>query len=235
MGRVFMSGIVSQKTAPVTFKSNFADNDWSTIIKACQTNKVPDTWTVGSQKTMTINGTDYAIDIIGKNHDTYSNGSGTAPLTFQLHDCYATAYAMDTAGNTQNGWTNCTMRKTYLPAIMALMPSEVQGSIKEVTKKTCKGYFETTIVTTSDKLFLLAPIEVSGEVAESGGVSGEGLQYSYYKSGTWNDNYFNKGQSWWLRSPKSNSATDFLRVNFGQAGDAGNCSATLGVSFAFCF
>lgn len=235
MGKVIMSGIVPQLEVPVSYKANFADNDWATVIDAVQKNKVPDTWVVGDQKAMTINGKSYAIDIIGKNHDEYSDGSGKAPLTFQMHDCYGTLYAMDTAGNTTNGWTNCTMRKTYLPAIMDLMPSDVKSGIKEVTKKTCKGYFETTLVTTSETLFLLSPVEVSGVVASNGGVSGEGSQYDYYKAGNGTGNYLGKSQSWWLRSPKSNSATDFLRVNFGQAGDSGNCSGTLGVSFAFCF
>lgn len=73
MGKIFMSGIVPQKVAPVTFKPNFADNDWSTIIKACQTNKVPDTWAAGSQKTMTINGTDYLIPFTDADTTNYTD------------------------------------------------------------------------------------------------------------------------------------------------------------------
>ena len=49
---------------------NFANNSWEAIIAACQSGSVPDTWVVGNSKMMTINGTDYQIDIIGKNHDT---------------------------------------------------------------------------------------------------------------------------------------------------------------------
>ena len=65
----------------------FANNDWATIIAACQRKQVPETWAVGDQKEMTI-GQPYMIDIIGKDHDTYADGSGTAPLTLQMHDCY---------------------------------------------------------------------------------------------------------------------------------------------------
>lgn len=89
-------------TAPVTYKANFADNTWEQIIDACHKNKVPATWVVGSQKAMTINGTAYAIDIIGKGHDDYADGSGKAPLTFQLHDCYADRKMMN-GGNTNSG------------------------------------------------------------------------------------------------------------------------------------
>ena len=62
MGRVLMSGIVPLLKAPVTYNANFADNDWATIIKACHKNQVPETWVVGNQKAMTINGADYVID-----------------------------------------------------------------------------------------------------------------------------------------------------------------------------
>lgn len=124
MGRVILSGIVPLLKAPVTYKANFADNTWAQIIDACHKNKVPATWAVGNQKTMTINGTAYTIDIIGKNHDTYANG-GKAPLTFQLHDCYADRKMMNGGSTNSGGWTSCSMRQTDLPAILALMPTEV--------------------------------------------------------------------------------------------------------------
>lgn len=60
------------------YAANFADNSWEEIIAAVQNNEVPDTWTAdgNSYKDMEINGTNYRIDIIGKNHDTYSTGGG---------------------------------------------------------------------------------------------------------------------------------------------------------------
>ena len=140
----------------------FAENSWAQIAEACQTGTVPSTWIVGNSKTMTIGGTDYQIDIIGKNHDTYADGSGTAPLTFQMHDCYATTYAMNAANTNVGGWKGCAMRKTHLPAILALMPAEVQTDIREVNKLTSAGNTSATIETTADKLFLLSEVEVFG-------------------------------------------------------------------------
>ena len=60
------------------YAANFADNSWDQIVAAVQNNEVPDTWTAdgNSYKDMEINGTNYRIDIIGKNHDTYSTGGG---------------------------------------------------------------------------------------------------------------------------------------------------------------
>lgn len=233
MGKVIMSGIVPMLTVPVATKPNFADNTWAQIIKACQTNKVPDTWAVGNQKSMAIGGTDYVIDIIGKGHDTYTSG-GIAPLTFQLHDCYGTTYAMNSTGTNVGGWTSCVMRTTHLPAILALMPSEVQNGIREVDKLTSAGNQSSTINTTADKLFLLSEIEIFGSVTNS--KSGEGAQYDYYKAGGSTVKKFNSSaHNWWMRSPRGSNSTYFCYANAGGNASYGSASLATGVSFAFCF
>lgn len=233
MGKVIMSGIVPLLSVPATTKANFADNTWAQIIKACQTNRIPDTWAVGNQKTMNIGGTDYAIDIIGKGHDTYSSG-GTAPLTFQLHDCYGTQYAMNSTDTNVGGWTSCAMRQTHLPAILALMPTEVQNGIREVNKLTSAGNKSVTINTTADKLFLLSEIEIFGSAIYS--KSGEGTQYDYYKAG--NSKVKNRDGSadrWWERSPDGTGSVRFCMVSNTGTTVYGGASYAYGVSFAFCF
>ena len=144
MGKVIYPRKGEVHTAPVTIPAVFADATWAQIIEACETNTVPATWEVGDQKSMTINNADYLIDIIGKNHDTYSDGSGTAPLTFQMHESYVTRYQMNSNANYLNQWLACEMRTTHLPAILALMPSEVQAGIKEVVKSTTSGNSSST-------------------------------------------------------------------------------------------
>lgn len=233
MGKVIMSGIVPMLSVPTTTKPNFADNTWAQIIKACQTNKVPDTWTVGNQKTMIIGGTDYVIDIIGKNHDTYSSG-GTAPLTFQMHDCYADAKQMNSSNTNSGGWTDCAMRTTYLPAILALMPSEVQAGIKEVNKLTADDSKSSTINIAVDKLFLLSEIEVFGLAGYSR--AGEGTQYDYYKTnGNQIKNLSGSSANWWERSPRAAVTNQFCYVTIPGNNLYLGASNELGVSFAFCF
>ena len=210
----------------------FAANSWETIIAACQSRNVPDSWAVGDSKTMTINGMSYQIDIIGKNHDVYADGSGTAPLTFQLHDCYSEAKQMYYVNLSGLGWKNTDMRLTYLPAILALMPAEVKNGIHAVNKKTSEGGNSTTIETVSDPLFLLSEVEVFGTNHSS--VPGEGIQYDYYKAG--NPKIKKRegvDEFWWERSSASGGMFCRVRAN-GQAG-ASNASNSLGVSFAFCF
>lgn len=221
-------------TAPVNYKANFADNTWEQIIDACQKNAVPDTWLVGDQKNMTINGTVYAIDIIGKNHDVYSDGSGNAPLTFQMHDCYNTTQQMNSAQTSSGGWKNCNMRTTHLPDIMAIMPSNVNEAIREVNKKTSAGAKSSTIVTTADKLFLLSEIEVLGSIPYS--YAGEGSQYEYYAAGNSAAKRVNgELYRWWERSPSNEGSIYFCRIDGSGASTGNGANFYLGVSFAFCF
>lgn len=215
------------------YEANFADNTWETIIAACQRGAVPETWAVGNHKTMMINGASYQVDIIGKNHDTYTAG-GKAPLTFQLHDCYSEKKPMNSSNTNSGGWKNSAMRTTHLPAILALMPTEVQNGIREVSKKASVGGASSTIETVSDKLFLLSEVEIFGSTTTS--AAGEGTQYDYYKAGNSKvKNWNGSAANWWERSPRASNSERFCRVAIN--GGAGNyyASGAHGVAFGFCF
>lgn len=234
MGHCLMMRKGEVHTAPVTYKANFADNTWVQIIDACHKNKVPDTWVVDNSKTMLINGTEYQIDIIGKGHDDYADGSGKAPLTFQLHDCYGERGNMNSSNTNVGGWTSCAMRSTHLPAILALMPTEVQNGISEVNKLTSAGNESTTINTTADKLFLLSEVEIFGSVSHS--KSGEGTQYDYYKAGNSKLKSWGGGAyTWWERSPQGRDYLYFCDVSNGGAADYDAAGSFFGVAFGFCF
>lgn len=228
-----VSGTASYSLTLIFLKGNFADNDWASIIAACHSGSVPSTWVVGNSKTMTINGASYQVDIIGKNHDTYTAG-GKAPLTFQLHDCYGETKNMNSSNTNSGGWTSCAMRSTHLPAILALMPTEVQNGIREVNKLTSAGNKSSTINTTADKLFLLSEVEIFGSTPDS--EAGEGTQYDYYKAG--NSKVKNRNGSatyWWERSPRAGASTRFCMVNSDGTATTVGASHAYGVAFGFCF
>lgn len=233
-GRTLIDGTGYDITFKPLYDPVFANNTWEQIIAACHNNDVPETWKVADQKSMTIGGVDYLIDIIGKNHDDYSDGSGKAPLTFQLHDCYG-KQRMNNSNTNIGGWTSCAMRNTHLPAILSLMPTEVQNGIREVNKLTSAGSQSATINTTADKLFLLSEIEIFGSVSYS--KSGEGTQYDYYKAGNSRVKKFNGSAiSWWERSPHGSTSTPFCCVYInGAAATYGYASNAYGVAFGFCF
>ena len=217
------------------YSDNFADNDWATIIAVCQAGLIPDSWKVGDQKAMTINGTSYPIDIIGIQHDDYSDGSGKAPFTFQMHNIYGTStYTMHSSNTNSVSWDGCNMRNNQLPAILAKMPSEIQEGIKVVNKLTSAGSKSATIKTTADKLFLLSEIEVFGSATNS--KSGEGSRYAYYSNGGSRKKTISNGaQAWWLRSPRAIDSESFCVVtNSGGINDS-YAGWAIYLSFAFCF
>ena len=208
----------------------FGNNSWAAIIKACQEKQVPDTWHVGDRCNMAIDKKTYAIDIIGKNHDDYADGSGKAPLTFQMHTTYATQYKMNGAEYNNCGWKNCLVRTSNaFPALKKVMPAEVVAALKAVTKKTTAGGASSSIDTTSDTLFLLSEIEVQGTRTHS--YAGEGTQYAYYKTAA----NRKKNRAWYLRSPRINSTSCFCRTGWDGEADWSVASEVDGIAAAWCF
>lgn len=126
------------------------------------------------------------------------------------------------------------MRSTHLPAILALMPTEVRSGIREVNKLTSAGSQSATINTTADKLFLLSEVEVFGSTSYS--VAGEGTQYDYYKAGNSKvKNRNGSAASWWERSPYASYSTRFCLVNGNGGANYIAASDARCVAFGFCF
>ena len=236
MGEVLFPRVVQKVAHPLYLgDSVFANNTWAAIIEACQKNKVPESWAVGDQKPMIINGAEYVIDIIGKNHDTYADGSGIAPLTFQLHDCYEKTYQLNGTQGNSDGWAACTFRTTDLPTIIAAMPQLVRDGLHAVTKRTGGGYSNPGFRSTTDKLFLLSEVEIFGSNISTN--AGEGTQYAYYAAGGSKIKKLNGAAiSWWERSPNKNANDAYGYVQATGTHANGNpYYSEYGVAPAFCF
>lgn len=227
-GRTLIGGTGYDITFGPPISSIFSDNDWETIAWACQNNAVPAAWKVGNSKPMTINGASYQIDIIGKNHDTYTAG-GTAPLTFKMHDKYKTSYQLRDINSNERGYRVTDMYKTYLPAILSLMPPDVRPYIKSVNKMTSVGAESKTIEAIPCELFLLSEIEVFGSINNS--AAGEGRQYEYYSAGGSTD----KGTDLWSRSPYINDGESFCYINYFGISYFDDPQNKHNIAFAFCF
>ena len=237
MGYVTFEQFGQVHKAPSLTEPVFEDNTWEQIIKACQTNTVPDTWEVGDQKAMTIGEEEHMITIIGKSHDTYSSGAnvGTkAPLTFQLVDSLATKYPMHSSRT--NLYTESDMFNTTLDSLATLMPEIVYDSTAPVWKQTAEGGTEdpSNITENGESVFLLSETEVFGTISNS--YSGEGTQYAYYAAGNSKVKKVNgTATNWWLRSPDKETSTRYCRVS--SSGSVGDYYANTeyGISYAFCF
>lgn len=233
------------------YAANFADNDWATIISACQKNEVPSTWAVGDSKPMTIYGSDYDIRIAGKSHDTYTDG-GLAPITFEMVRCYGQAesfdaddsrhWTMDEDGTNVGGISVTDLYINTLPRIKALMPGYVQDAIKKVDKLCGVGGGSTEVVVVSSDLFLPSAVELLGD-AIMWSSADEGVQYEYYALGNSaaKQNTADTLVAYWTRSPTINfPSTAYNSSHFSSISTAGkvspaNANSGSGLSFMFCF
>ena len=220
--------------AKLVYSSRFEDYSWEQIIAACQSGSVPDNWKVGDTKPMTIGGTEYNVRIIGKNHDQYSDASGTAPLTFELAQCVG-QYTMNGTYGSDAGYGASVMHTETLPSILAQMPSEVQVGIKPVTKgyssKYSNGGDNSYSIATS--LFLLSEMEVFG-INEYAAQNYFDSQYEFYANGGSKDK--DGATAWWLRDTFYNTGTNQIYCAvYNGARNYYVQTAKNGVSFAFCF
>lgn len=163
----------------------------------------------------------YKFAIADFDHDdltTSINGHTKAAVTLTQVDClmdidnrnnpvYGIRNAengyMNSTNTNAGGWKECARRKwcnnIYYNAIIG-----IKDIVKEVNKKASAGSGSSTIVTTTDKVFLLSEIEIYGSIKYS--VAGEGSQYQYYKNAVANRYKTPKWASdwvsneWWQRS-----------------------------------
>ena len=198
---------------------------------------------IGDQVTLSLNGTNYAFDVIGFNHDTLTDtaaygketATGKAGITFQMHDLFETGYKMNSSNTNSGGWKSSAMRTSTMKTIKGYMPAAWQTAIKPVNKASGLGGGSSSgTETVSDSCFLLAEIEVFGSNTYS--VSGEGTQYAYYKAGNSKvKNMINNyNYHWWERSPYSGDGESFCVVYMDGSAIHSNPTMNPCVAFAFC-
>ena len=197
---------------------------------------------IGDQVTLSLNGTNYAFDVIGFNHDTLTTSTaygattktGKAGITFQMHDLFATTYVMNSSSTNNGGWKSSAMRTSTMATMKGYLPATWQKAIKPVNKLSGKGGGSssgTEIV--SDNCFLLAEIEIFGSTTFS--VSGEGTQYAYYKAGNSKvKNFGGSADQWWERSPRSGDNTGFCHVFVSGRASYAYADNSYRIAFGFC-
>ena len=201
--------------------------------------------TIGAQAISA--GTYYAF-IIGFNHN--STYEGTNRIHFQLYKDssgkdyvfgdYSTDVQMNPTNTNAGGWNATPMRQTYLPALLAAMPTEWKNVISDCTKYTDNtgnsSNVEGNVTATSDKLWLLSEFEVFGSRSYANQYEqNKQKQYDYYKNGNPKVRYAsnNSADYWWLRSPCYNSAGGFCYVYYNGNANYGIASTDYGVAPGF--
>lgn len=221
----------------------FATDSWATIASAAESGNAQQYYNVGDEKTIQLStGEQVTLVILGFNHDDLISG-GKAAMTIGMKELLATEYRMNATRTNVGSWNKCEMRTLRMPALLAQLPSDLQDVIKQVNKKTTAGNTSTSITTSTDKLWLLAKVEVDGTTDR--GYVDEGQQYEYWKTvkdGTVDADRIKRSsngngsvQDWWLRSPRT--TTDDCYEEFNKSGGDSSSVADIfpsGVSYAFC-
>ena len=267
------TGLIAYATAQagvtytnITDLSNYTDaqiNEISKAISNCaditsstQTIYLSDetSISIGATRSYTLSTQEAMTDrILGFNHDTLTNANaygeatatGKAGITWQMVNCLATQYKMNSSNTNAGGWNASAMRTSTLPTVKLTLPQDLQGIIKLVDKKSANGGSTnyTATITSSDDLFLLAGVEIFGSSNSYGfaqdGVN-EGTQYKYWVGNPEDKiKYYNNAGTltaigWAERSSYKSDTSQFCYVNNAGSAYHGNASGTRGVAFAYC-
>ena len=233
---------VAQEEEPT--QTAFATDSWATIAAASADGTASTKYKVGDEKTIALtDGSQITLQILGFNHDNLADGSGKAGITIGVKELVGTNY-MNGSNTNSGGWASSAMRTSYLPEYIAQLPSDLQGVIKTVTKKSGSG---SSIVESDDQLFLFSYVEISG-LTPITAVDGEGEQYDYWKRAVHNGLIpacrikkllSGSVDEWWLRSNNKSNSTDYIIFSTGgsrssQDAHGSSSSYKCGICFGFC-
>lgn len=217
--------------------SDLGSLSWSQVAAISKMGLASTLFHIGDKKTLTVNGVSYTAVIIGFDHDTpvdtATYGRDKAGITWQLENCMATTYPMNSSNTNRGGWKSCVMRTSTMATLLNQLASDLKNSIVKVKKLSSAGNQSTSINTTEDSLFLLSEVEIFGSTSYA--KAGEGSQYEYYQSGNSRVKTVNGSAShWWERSPYGSASANFCNVYGNGNADNNNASYSYGVAFGFC-
>lgn len=215
--------------------TSFNDCSWEQIDRIGAAGKEAEYFTVGETKTVALTTSEsIQFRIVGMRHDLLADDSGQyAPLSLHMVDCLNDKGSMEGSNINTNGWNGCAMRNTCNTTYYGVLPDALKAVVKQVQKKASAGNQSATIVTSIDKVWLAAEIEIFGVITSS--KTGEGSQYAYYtNSNVRIKKVAGAASTWWERSPNGGGATSFCTVS--PSGVATNYAAngSQGVALGLC-
>lgn len=215
---------------------------WAYIDRISREGLAAEVFDIGDEKTVSIGGVDYAVVLLGYDHDelaTPSGGRTRAGMTFQLKHCLADPCQWHSDSSYEGGWVNSELRVNTLSAVREKLPGELLAVLKPVMKITASPLYSYVAQPqrTKDELFLLSEIEVWGTVHESSPYIWLDQRYEYYRLGKTTRKSVNDDLvTWWLRSPRwdSNVGVQCAVREHVMGGSTISPTNKQYVSFAFC-
>lgn len=212
---------------------------WEQVVGIANSGEdVSQFWAVGDRCPLILTGgeTVYA-QIAGFLHDDRADGSGLAAITFSFEDCISTTYSMNSSNTNAGGWNGSLMRTSTLPTLLTQFPAVLQdgAGIKTVNKIASAGSKSSSLITSPDRLWLFAEVEVTGNAQYS--ASGEGTIYPLFSTAANRRKGIGAGGAaaiWWLRSPRLGYSYIFVCVTASGSVSYNAASGAYGVAPGFC-
>ena len=201
-------------------------------------------WSVGDTKNVLIGGTSYPFRIIGFNHDDKVS-NGKAGITLDMTRSYGTTVEdranMNATSLNPSVWDTSRLRTDTtgisMVTLLAQLPPDLQTAIKQVNKPTRLNPYNSVIIQSQDKLFVLSGYEVFG--VSNYVLAGDGARYAYYTINNTNGARIKQQPNgtpwhWWLRSADGDGMHGALIV--ASTGVISNTASNgaMGVSFGLC-
>lgn len=223
------------------FGVNWATDGWNTIKNTSLAGKTAEIYgsQVGATREIALtNGNTMTIRLSNATDNMYSlsDGSRTTGLCVEFVDCFPDKYAMNSTDTSAAGWNGCQMRTIKMAQIFDLLPADLKAVIATVNIKASRG---STVVTSQDKLFLLAEREIFATRQFSLQAEWNALKrWQYYANNDTAAARVKKrngsATSWWERSAMSGNSYSFCIVPASGSASNGNAGFSGGVSPAFC-
>lgn len=223
-GTNYLSASCTVRASVIIANRVFEDNSWDLIAAVCAAGRAREFWNIGDEKSFTRNGETYHFQIGGFDHDdidptdtrygdpAYNGGKNKAAITLIMKEVFSDNYRMNATADNSTSWRDSEMRTATIPQIKSEMDQDLISAIRKVTKKTAQSGKNSTLLSTTDDLFIMSEIEVFGNSNKS--TAGEGSYYEFFQSGNSTIKYQNGIEKfYWTRSPFFNYTNLFLIVS----------------------
>lgn len=221
--------------------TNFEKCTWSQIKEVCDAGLASFWWNIGDTKKITLfTGEIITLQIYDFDHDyTDENNWGTSAITIGMKNLMRSTHRMNPTHDNEGGWPASEMYTYLNTTLWNYLPSELKDIITPVVKKSTKGHYNQTIISSTDKLFLFNNIEVGWGSNSNTPYSYEGHKYPIFSNNASRIKYLSDGAGqaywYWLRSPVIYWTTLFwFVVNDGGVYSHDAAGGSRGVCFGFC-
>ena len=153
---------------------------WDEINQIGLSGKAREVFALGAQKKDRMKDGFVAVwKIIGFNHDDLADGTGKAPLSWDMVRVYKEDWSWNDENTNRGGYEASDVRRRLDVEFFSLCSDELQAIIKPVIKLTSVGNCREEIVASTCKIWLKSEKELYGHCFYS--MPGEGRWYEYYQ------------------------------------------------------